>query len=62
MNSEDPVITCRRILLLPADGPVGDNRDVADMDVTVNICPVAPDRSGSRAVVAMVGLDMVRRR
>ena len=56
-DRKDPVIT-----QLPADGPVGDNRDVVDMDVSVDICPVAPDASDSRAVVAMVGLDMVRRR
>ena len=57
MASKDPVIT-----QLPADGPVGDNRDVVDMDVTVNNCPVAMDVSDSCAVVAMVGLDLVRRR
>ena len=32
------------------------------MDVTVNNCPVAPDVSDSRAMVAMVGLDTVQRR
>ena len=32
------------------------------MDITVDICPAAPVVSDSRAVVAMVGLDMVRRR
>ena len=57
MDSKDPVIT-----QLPADGPVGDNRDVVDMDVTVNNCPVAPDGSGSCAMVAMVGRDAERRR
>ena len=57
MASKDPVIT-----QLPADGPVGDSRDVVDMDVTVNNCPVAMDVSDSCVVVAMVGLDTVRRR
>ena len=38
----------------------GDNRDVVDMDVTVEICQVVPDVSYSRAVVAMVGLDTER--
>ena len=57
MASKDPVIT-----QLPADGPVGDYRDVVDMDVTVNNCPVAMDVSDSCAVVAMVGPDTVRRR
>ena len=34
-----------------------------DMEVTVNICLVAPDVSDSRTVVAVVGLDhTVRRR
>ena len=50
------------IAQLPAGGPVGDDRDVVDLDVTVDICPAAPDVSDSRAVVAMVGLDAVRRR
>ena len=53
-DRRDPVIT-----QLPAEVPVGDNRDVMDMDVTVDICPVVPDVINSRAVVAMVGLDMV---
>ena len=57
MASKDPVIT-----QLPADGPVGENRDVVDMDVTVNNCPVSMDVSDSCAMVAMVGLDTVRRR
>ena len=57
MASKDPVIT-----QLPADGPVGDNRDVVYMNVTMNNCSVAPDVSDSCAVVAMVGLDTVRRR
>ena len=57
MASKDPAIT-----QLPANGPVGDNRDVVDMDVMVNNCPVAMDVSDSCAVVAMVGLDTVRMR
>ena len=40
--------------------PVGNNRDVVDMDVTVDICQGVPDVINSRAVFAMVGLDMVR--
>ena len=36
--------------------------DVLDMDVTGNYCPVAPDMNDSCAVVAMIGLDTVRRR
>ena len=43
-DMSDPVVT-----QLPAEVPVGDNRDVVDMDHT-----------DSRAVVAMVGLDTVR--
>ena len=54
-DGRDPVIT-----QLPAEVPVGDNRDVVDMDVTVDICQVVPDVINSRAVVAMVGLDTVR--
>ena len=50
----DPVIT-----QLPAEVPVGNNRDVVDMDVTVDICQVVPDVINCRAVVAMVGLDTV---
>ena len=46
---------------LPADGPVGDIRDVVDMDFKKNHCPAAPDIGDSRAVVAMVGLEVVRR-
>ena len=57
MASNDSVIT-----QLPADGPVGDNRDVVDMDVTVSNCPVAMDVSDSCAMVAMVGPDTVQRR
>ena len=57
MDSKDPVST-----RLPVDGSVMDNRDVVDMNATVDICPVAPDGIDSRAVVAMVGLDTVRRR
>ena len=40
--------------------PIGDNRDVVDMDITVDICQVVPDVIDNRAVVAMVGLDTVR--
>ena len=57
LTSKDPVIT-----QLLADGPVGDNRDVVDMDVTVNNCLIAMDVSDSCAMVAMLGLDTVRRR
>ena len=57
MASTDPVIA-----QLPADGPVGEKRDVVDMDVAMNNCSAAPDVSDSCAVVAMVGPDMVRRR
>ena len=48
----DPVIT-----QLSAEVPVGDNRDVVDMDVTVDICQVVPDVIDSRAVVAMLRMD-----
>ena len=41
--------------------PVGDNRDVGDMDITGDICQVVSDVIDSRAVVAVVGLDMVRK-
>ena len=54
-DKRDPIIT-----QLPAEVPVGDNRDVVDMDVTVDICQVVPDVINRRAVVAMVGLDTVR--
>ena len=54
-DRRDPVIT-----QLPAEVPVGDNRDVVDMDITGDICQVVPDVIDSRAVVAMVGLDMVQ--
>ena len=57
MDSKDPVVT-----QLPTDRPVGDIRDVVDMDATVDICPGAPDVIDRRAMVAMVGLDTVRRR
>ena len=36
--------------------------DVVDMDVMENDCLVVPDVNDSCAVVAMIGLDMVRRR
>ena len=44
---------------VPAEVPVGENIDVVDMDITVDICQVVPDVIDSRAVVAMVGLDTV---
>ena len=34
--------------------PVGDNRDVMDMDVIVDICQVVPDVINSCALVAIV--------
>ena len=43
---------------LPADGPVGDIRHVLDMDVTMDSCPAALDICDSRAVVAMVRLEV----
>ena len=52
---KDPVFT-----QLSAEVPVGDNRNVVDMDVTVDICRVVPDVIDSRAMVAMVGLDTVQ--
>ena len=54
-DRKDPVIT-----QLPAEVPVGDNRDVVNMDVTVDICQLVPDVINSHAVVAMVGLDAMR--
>ena len=54
-DRRDPVIT-----QLPVEVPVGDNRDVVDMDITVDICQVVLDVIDSRAVVAKVGLDTVR--
>ena len=54
-DRRDPVIT-----QLPAEVPVGDNRDVVDMDITVDICQVNQDVIDSRAMVAMVGLDTVQ--
>ena len=54
-DRKDPVIT-----QLPAEVPVGNNRDVVDMNVTVDIFQVVPDVIDSHAVVAMVELDTVR--
>ena len=54
-DGRDPVIT-----QLPAAVLVGDCRDVVDMDVTMSNCPTVPDVIKDRAVVAMVGLDVVR--
>ena len=54
-DSEHPVTS-----QLPADGPVGDIRHVLDMDVTMDSCPGALDIGDNRAVVAMVGLEVVQ--
>ena len=45
---------------LPADGPVGDIRHFVDMNVTMDSCPAALDIGDSRAVVVMVGLEVMR--
>ena len=55
LDGRDPVST-----QLPAEVLVGDYRDVVDMEVTVDSCQAVPDVVEDRAVVAMVGLDVIR--
>ena len=57
MGSKDPVISD-----VPVDRPVGDNRHIVDVDVTMVSYPAAPDIRDSHAVVAMVELEVVRKR
>ena len=54
-EGRDPVITQS-----PAEVLVGDYRDAADMDVTVDSYQDVPDVVEDPAVVAMVGLDAMR--
>ena len=52
---KDPVVT-----QLPAELPVWDPGNVVDMDMTMDVRQAIPDVLDSRAVVAMVGIDMAQ--